>query len=93
MRTRSIGLFGILGGLAVGQAGVLDFLPDLRGGADSGPNACTHGLKFVRSAQTGGTITVPNRRSTRQAQLWRGTEPCCAEEYDRTKLNMSVMTH
>ena len=28
-----------LGGLAVGQSGVLDFLPDLRGGAGLGMNA------------------------------------------------------
>ncbi|WP_298400411.1 hypothetical protein, partial [Janthinobacterium sp.] len=38
-------------------------------------------------AVTGGTISVANRRSTRQAQLWPGTGPCCDEEYDRTKLN------
>ena len=41
----------------------------------------------MRCAVTGGTISVANRRSTRQAQLWPGTGPCCDEEYDRTKLN------
>lgn len=39
MGTRSIGLVGILGGLPVGQAGVLDFLADFRGGAGLGMNA------------------------------------------------------
>ena len=34
------------------------------------------------------TLTAAaNRRSTRQARPWRGTRPCCDEEYDRTKLN------
>ena len=42
----------------------------------------------MRCAVTGGTISVANRRSTRQAQLWPGTGPCCDEEYDRTKLNI-----
>ena len=41
----------------------------------------------MRCAVTGGTISVANRRSTRQAQLWPGTGPCYDEEYDRTKLN------
>ena len=41
----------------------------------------------MKRSATGGTISVANRRSTRQAQLWHETAPCCDEEYDRTKLN------
>lgn len=39
MGTLSICLVGILGGLAVGRVGVLDFLADVRGGAGLGMNA------------------------------------------------------
>ena len=39
MGSLSICLVGIRGGLAVGQAGVLAFLPNLRGGAGLGMNA------------------------------------------------------
>ena len=84
---RGIDLVCILGGLADGQVGVLDFLADFRGGEGLGMNAWSHGLKFMRCAATGGTISVANRQSTRQAWLWHGTRPCCDEEYDRTKLN------
>lgn len=39
MGTRSIGLVGILGDLVVGQAEVLDFLANFRGGSGLGTNA------------------------------------------------------
>ena len=45
----------------------------------------------MRCAATGETISVANRRSTRQAQLWHETGPSCDEEYDRTKLNNFVL--
>lgn len=88
MGTRSIGLVGILGGLVVGQGGVLDFLADFRGGEGLGMNAWSHGLKLMRCAGTGGTISVANRQSTRQARFWLVTGPYCDEEYDHAKLNI-----
>ena len=85
--SRGTGDIEELGGLAIGQAGVLDFLPDLWRSAGLGMNTCAYGLKFMRCAATDGTIEAANRRSTRQARPWRGTKPCYDEEYDRTKLN------
>ena len=66
-----------LGGLAVGQAGVLNFLPDFRRRAGLGMDAYAHGLKFMQSAATDGTTAAANQRSTCLARLWRGTKPCC----------------
>jgi hypothetical protein len=47
----------------------------------------------MRSAAAGGTTAAANRRSTRQAQLWRGAKPGCDEEYDHTKLNTYGTLH
>src|SRR5471030_1045266 len=76
-----------LGRLAVGQARVLDLLPDLRCGAGLWMDACTHAVErpdeVLRWLGDRGGKPAINSSSTALA----GTKACCEEGYDRTKLN------